>query len=409
MASVSFYLRSKKTDPTALMGRLYYNGKEFIFATGYSVSPKNWNQKAQRVTARERAADDINTVLQQKAAEVLKAHDDLKREGVLTNIEIKKRLNGNTETKANSLYTHIQKCISARANLNKIDRNGYDRTLSKYRVTFDRLKEFVKEKYRREIDFSDIDLDFYNDYTGWLRAIPLAENTVGKDVQTLKRFLNTATIQGINTKFIYKSGDFKTPKKVKKHIYLNEEEVNHLFSMDLKGYLEKARDIFIIGCRTGLRVSDYGKCVSDVVESGGLICIDETDKTGEPVYIPIHWQVQSILDKYNGLPPLISDQKLNTYLKELCKKAGFKQIVKDTREGKQKPEGAGEHCEKWELATTHTARRSCATNLYLAGFDLYFIQGLLGHTKIEQTVRYLGVTRKLTAQNMTGHKYFKKP
>ena len=80
-------------------------------------------------------------------------------------------------------------------------------------------------------------------------------------------------------------------------------------------------------------MSDYGKCVSESVESSGLICIDETEKTGEPVYIPIHWQVKSILEKYKGLPPIISDQKLNIYLKELGEIAGFTQIVKDTREG----------------------------------------------------------------------------
>ena len=139
-----------------------------------------------------------------------------------------------------------------------------------------------------------------------------------------------------------------------------------------------------------------------------MICIDETDKTGEPVYIPLHWQVKAILDKYKGLPPLITDQRLNTYIKELCKMAGFTQKVKDTREGRNKPEGAGEYCEKYQLVTTHTGRRSCATNLYLAGFDLYFIQGILGHTKIDQTIKYLGVTRKLAAQKMVEHVYFKK-
>ena len=407
MASVSFYLRSKTTDPAAIMGRLYYNGNEISFSIGYSVSPKNWNQKAQRVSAKERAADDINTALQKKSAEVLKIHDDLKREGNLSNIEIKKQLVGDTEVKT-SLYAHIEKCITTRERLNKKDRNGYDRTLSKYRVTFSRLQEFAKEKYKQDIDFGDIDLDFYSDYTGWLRAIPLSENTVGKDVQTLKRFLNTATIQGLNTKFIYKSNDFRTPKKEKKHIYLNEDEVNHLYNMNLTGHLDKARDIFIIGCRTGLRVSDYGKCISDAIESSNLICIDETDKTGEPVYIPMHWQVKAILDKHNGLPPLISDQKLNTYIKELCKSAGITYKVKDTREGRNKPENTGDYCEKYQLITTHTGRRSCATNMYLSGFDLYFIQGILGHTKIEQTIKYLGVTRKLVAMREVENPYFLK-
>lgn len=134
---------------------------------------------------------------------------------MVDNIKLKDVYDGKTAENTVMLYTHIEKCISNRKKLNKIDRNGYDRTLSKYRVAFRRLKEFASIKYKRDIDFSDIDLNFYNDYIDWLRNIPLADNTIGKDVQTLKRFLNTATVQGINTKLIYKSGDFKTPSKRK--------------------------------------------------------------------------------------------------------------------------------------------------------------------------------------------------
>jgi integrase len=170
--------------------------------------------------------------------------------------------------------------------------------------------------------------------------------------------------------------------------------------------LEKTRDIFVIGCRTGLRVSDYNKCIGDAVESTGLICIDETEKTGEPVYIPIHWQVKKILAKYKGVPPVISDQKLNEYLKDIGKKAGINYKVKDTRIGRNKPAESGEYCQKYELMTTHTARRSCATNLYLAGFDLYFIQGILGHRNIETTIKYLGVTRKLVSLRLVNNPYF---
>ena len=108
----------------------------------------------------------------------------------------------------------------------------------------------------------------------------------------------------------------------------------------------------------------------------------------------------------SNLPPLISDQKLNSYLKELCKKAEFTQKVKDTRQGRKKPKGTGEFVPKYELITTHTARRSCATNMYLAGFDLYFIQGILGHRKIETTIKYIGITRKLIALKMVDNPYF---
>ena len=70
-------------------------------------------------------------------------------------------------------------------------------------------------------------------------------------------------------------------------------------------------------------------------------------------------------------------------------------MVKDTRQGRNKPNDAGEFVPKYELITTHTARRSCAANMYLAGFDLYFIQGLFGHKTIETTINQLGITRKV--------------
>jgi integrase len=99
---------------------------------------------------------------------------------------------------------------------------------------------------------------------------------------------------------------------------------------------------------------------------------------------------------------------LNECLRELCKKAGFTQSVKDTRQGRNKPENTGEYVPKYELVTTHTARRSCATNMYVAGFDLYFIQGVLGHRNIETTIKYLGITRKIIALKMIENPYFSK-
>jgi integrase len=413
MANVRFYLRDKNDSKTAIIGKLSYESKKFFFATGYSVNPKNWNQKTQKVS-KERNSADINIDLENLSNKILNIYDELRRRGgAIDNNKLKKAYEGNTDSESANkdelLYKHIESVINNRKLNGRNNKRGIDGRVAKYQKTFERLKEFAQLKYKRELTFDDIDLDFYNHFIEWLRNVKeLAVATVGGEIKVLKRFLNVATIKGINTNMIFKSGEFKAPDKKVKHITLDEDEINLLYGMDLTGYLEKARDIFIIGCRTGLRVSDYGKCVDDNVSISGLICIDETDKTGEPVYIPMHWQVKRILDKYNGLPTLISDQKLNDYLKELGKKAGFDQQVKDTRQGRNKPAGSGPYCHKYELITTHTARRSCATNMYLAGFDLYFIQGILGHKKIETTIGYLGATRKALALKMVDNPYFKK-
>ena len=406
MASVRYSLRSKNTNPSVIMGRLYYDGKEFAFSTKYSINPKNWNQKKNRVLPNERFFEDINQFLVDEEARIMELYGKLRREGIEINNDIVRLYFDGKKDEKITLYNHIETVINQRKENGKKGRDGKDGRYIKYCAAFRILKEFASKEYKRDLDFNDIDLVFYNKYVKWLRDYPYAESTVGTKIKILKRFLNLATIEGINHKMTFKSSEFKAPDKQVKHIYLTEDEVNHLFEIQLTGYLEKARDVFIIGCRTGLRVSDYNRCVSDNVENSGLICIDETEKTGEPVYIPIHWQVKSILNKYNGLPPLISDQKLNKYLKELCRKAGFVQKVKDTRQGRDKPKETGEFVPKFELVTTHTARRSCATNMYIAGFDLYFIQGILGHKRIETTIRYLGVTRKIIALKMADNPYF---
>jgi len=413
MATVRFYLRDKKTNPSAIRGRLNYDGEMFPFTIGYSINPKNWNQKKQLVTQGERAADDINVHLLEKKQEVLRIHDELKREKRLSNESLERTLDGEKDPKKLTLYQHIENELNIIKS--KEDRRIAERKQKRkymhirYSKCFERLKEFAKKKYRRSLSFDDIDLNFYERYIEFLRDYPLAENSINGEIKRLKRFLNLGIIKKIHDNLAFKSVEFKAPEERIKHVTLDEDELETLYKMNLSGKMENARDIFIIGCRTGLRVGDYWKCVEDAVKKTSLICIDETDKTGEPVYIPIHWQVREILDKYSGVPPTMTEGDLNEYVKALCENAGFKKMVKDTRKGRNKPKDEpGEYCPKYKLITTHTARRSCATNMYLAGFDLYFIQGILGHKKIETTIRYLGVTRELIAMKSVENPYFKK-
>jgi integrase len=393
MASTRFYLRSKKTDPAAIMLRLYYESKEFATTTGYSISPKSWNQEKQRAMGKN--SEDINSELSSFASKILAIYNEMKAIGDVNNKILKDRLEGKAITPTTRLYAYIQRVIDK-----KIPQSP--RRAQAYRQTFVRLKDFGARYYKRELDFKDIDLDFYDKYLEYLKKDKiLADSTIQMEFKILKRFLNLATIEGINSNLLYKSTEFKAPSYQIKHIYITDSEINMMYKMKLTGTLEKVRDIFIIGCRTGLRVSDYWRCVGDTVENG-IICIDDTKKTGEPVFIPIHWQVREILAKYNGVPPTLSDSVLNINLRKLGEQAGLNNMVTDTR-----PHRVG-LCEKYLLITTHTARRSCATNMYLAGFDLYFIQGILGHTRVETTVKYLGVSRKAVAFKYQSHEYFHK-
>jgi hypothetical protein len=104
------------------------------------------------------------------------------------------------------------------------------------------------------------------------------------------------------------------------------------------------------------------------------------------------------------LPKPISDQKHNQQIKAIGKLAGINEevILSKTRGGKRIETVKS----KYEFITSHTARRSGATNMYLAGIDLKFIQDILGHSKIEQTISYIKVSAEDNAKRLVDHPYF---
>ena len=414
MANIRFGLRDKNSkSPTLIIARLRFGSKEFKYSTGQSVEPQYWNHEKQKVKEVWKVSDFkyINLELEKVRNAILKAFQTIKDENrAVTNDLLKFNTNillnkdSVADESRSGLFLHIEAIIQGRI---KLTQNKSDAVVNKYQNCYKRLQEYSDKYLMRPLEFQDVNIDFYNKYIQFLKEYPLSINTIGKEVRTLKRFMNTASLFGINSNMLFKSKEFKAPRKKIKHVYLTEQEIDTLFSLELSTDLKKeVRDLFIIGCRTSLRVSDYSKVISNNVESTGLICIDETEKTEEPAYIPIHWQVKEILQKYNGLPVMHADQTINIVIKSICRQAGINQLVKDTRQGKlKKSEGL---VPKYELMTTHTARRSCITNMYLAGFDLYFLKSLTGHTTIETTANYIGVENKLNAMKLKDNEYFKK-
>jgi integrase len=128
-------------------------------------------------------------------------------------------------------------------------------------------------------------------------------------------------------------------------------------------------------------------------------------KKDKKVFIPMHHLLRELLRRRsNILPKPISDQKHNKQIKVIGKLAGINEevMIAKTRGGKR----VEMVYTKYELITSHTARRSGATNMYLAGVDLKFIQDILGHSKIEQTISYIKVSAEDNARRLINHPYF---
>jgi integrase len=130
-----------------------------------------------------------------------------------------------------------------------------------------------------------------------------------------------------------------------------------------------------------------------------------TQKTGELVYIPLHSKVRKIIEKYQGeLPPSISNQNMNDYLKEIGKLAKITDLfeTKQTKGGKVVKNAS----EKFNHITTHTARRSFATNAFLADIPAISIMKITGHKTERAFLSYIRVTAEQNADKLLNHPFF---
>jgi len=264
-------------------------------------------------------------------------------------------------------------------------------TLKKYGTCFYHLKQYSKQK-GKTFDFADIDLEFYHAFTDYLiNGCQLATNTVGKQIAILKGFLNEATERGINENRSFKSSRFKVVTEESEAVYLTEDELTKIFNTDFDNSprLDRVRDLFLVGCWTGCRFSDFSTITPSQIKAGMLHV--EQEKTGNKVVIPLHPVVNSILGKYNGvLPEAPSNQKFNDYIKEVCELAGIdtSETLSITKGGKR----ISETKPKYQLVSSHTARRSFATNLYKDGFPSISIMAITGHKTEKAFLKYIKVT-----------------
>ena len=169
---------------------------------------------------------------------------------------------------------------------------------------------------------------------------------------------------------------------------------------------ERIRDLFIVGCLTALRYSDYSTLTADNFQDGYIVKL--TKKTKTKVRIPIHDFIKEIVAKYNGtVPGGYCIQYFNKYLKLIMKQIGFneKYTYNFTKGGVLVTETK----EKWQLISSHTARRSAATNMYLTGrMRTFEIMSLTGHKSEKNFFRYIKVTAEDKAKAISSDIFFRK-
>lgn len=287
-------------------------------------------------------------------------------------------------------------------------------TINAINQACERLKKFEK-KMKREYDFDNIDMNFYRDYTAYLNEQGYAINTTGKCIKQLKAIMALAQSEGLHSNSKYQDKRFKGTRVEVDSIYLTKEDLKKMMAVDLSkrtyGF-DLARDIFMVGVWTAQRVSDYnnirpedievytkrsivdvpdpenpGKTIEKIEKKEIRVINIRQKKTGTKVAIPCSSELLRILQKYNFDIPKLSDQNINDNIKEVARLAGLTEIIKteSTKGGKKTIE---EH-KKWELVHSHTARRTGATLMYLAGMDIYDIMKITGHSTPIMLKKYI--------------------
>ena len=295
------------------------------------------------------------------------------------------------------------------------------RTVQHYQTTILKLKNYELH-FDTKLRFQDIGLDFYRNFLFYCKTIEkLNNNTTSGYVTNVKKWCKEIDIEGLPINPQYRHSEFSTISNKTKDVYLNETEIDQVFNFDFSysERLDNVRDNFIIGLRTGLRISDFLTLKKfDFID--GKIHI-ETTKTAHPVVIPLHSQVKKILNKRNGsLPKQISDPKFNKYVKEVCEIVGFTEMIEGEKMVNKKDEDnffTNSKIQvknkmrkefglypKYELISSHCCRRSFVTSLYgKPDVSNLTIMAITGHKTESEFIKYVKMTPTENAEKLQAY------
>jgi len=364
--------------------------KRLVFNTGERIEPKYWDSEKQKVKRSYTGSPELNSYLVFLQEGVKKIH----RLAIIENNELsiedfKKevlRLINKTEPKDNeNLFI---KALDEFIVSKRITRRHH--TIQKYTTLREHLLKFEEEKGYK-LSFDKINMEFYEKFMDYMfEDLQLTNNTAGKYISTLKTFMLWAFEMEKSKNIVYKK--FKVLTEKNDIIYLTEEELEILKNMEIESdHLRKIRDVFLFACYTGQRFSDVANLKREDIKGENWLL--RTVKTKDALKIPLSKDAKEILIRYKDDPlplPIISHQKTNDGLKELCKGAGFDEPTTKIRYR------GGERVEisrfRYEFVTTHTARRTFVTLSLEKGMRPEVVMEITGHKNLKTMQKYIKIT-----------------
>ena len=424
-----------KEGATPLYTKLKVEGKGRWICLSIYVDIKEWEEAAQ--TERKLSNYLVKKGINKKIALIEEAIKDMRRHHRFTKVNLEKsiedivladkrealkraeELGKEAEDKKkhnvkNFVVEHIKKIESGEVRTAKKEKYAKESIKN-----WQQFRRVLLDFYRiRPFKWEDINESLADSYISYLEGLGYMKYTLDKHISLFKTIVGVAERQGLHTNHIacsvLKSPQITEDDKAKK-IYLTKEELSALYDMPLNGFEEQVRDVFLIGCFTAMRYSDYSRIKKDNIgytHSGTKVIRIKQEKTAGTVVIPImDDRLETLLKKYDYNVPEILDQSLNRTIKDICRKLsetvpslGKKErtvlTLKERRaevEAKKKGEVLYEYDEqgnpirpRWELVASHTARRSCITNMYLSKkFTVPQMMSVSGHKTETMFYKYV--------------------
>lgn len=376
--------------PSSVRVIITHRGKVWRKAVGLSV--QNWNQKTQRSgnIKTDQALKTIRIGLE-SALNELSSDQDI--ENAL------KRVYGGEWHKDTATSLKVPKRPSFAAffkEWSERESGAVRQNRTAYNI--------VTEIMGKSISWSDFDDAFLVRLIAGFDKRKMRPNYQGVVLGRLKTALNEAYALHYITDDSFRR--WKKPSEETFAVALSDQEVEMLWKADLDKRLSRVRDLFLIGVYTAARFSDYSLLSSDNVHDGRITFVQK--KTGTPVLIPCHPRVQAVLERNGGRAPRMCIQTFNRYVKDVCREVGIDSVV-------QVPSGTlahlgkeqGDVVRKWELCSSHTARRTGASLLYKSGVPIRVCRYLTGHTKDDTFLRYIKIDREEAADILANSTFFK--
>ncbi|UFH36425.1 site-specific integrase [Flavobacterium acetivorans] len=389
---VLFYLRRSKVNAQGRMPifqRITVDGRRFDISTGHYVEESKWSVNSSRMKGNSEETRTINSQLEMMRAKVYETEKRLfMRESEINFETFKNEYQGKKE-RSRLLIPIFEEHNRKIKELIGLEYAAG--TLERYETSLKHTQDFLNWKYKlSDISIDKIDHAFIMEYEFYLRSErKCANNTAVKYIKNFHKIINQCLANGWLNKDPFVNYKSKVKEVVRE--FLSEDEIEEMIKKEfVSERLDLVRDIFVFSCFTGLAYIDVKQLTKNNISlgiDGDNWIFKNRQKTDTTSKIPLLPTAQLIIDKYandpvckneNRLLPILSNQKMNAYLKEIADVCGIKKEL-----------------------TFHIARHTFATTVTLSnGVPLETVSKMLGHTNLKTTQHYAKILDKKISDDM---------